>query len=170
MIETIEIIFKIIASIAVLIGLFQLYEVRKKRLVDMYWKISDNYHSEDIDEARKALFKIEGAFPGIAKEGFNVKVIDHYKTTFHDAKSKSNNKVVDRKARKNIRFLSQIGALVKKGMIDKDMVFDLIGAGLEIDHPTLEIVVAAHRKAHQNQKMYEHFEYIWSEYRKWKVS
>jgi hypothetical protein len=66
-----------------------------------------------------------------------------------------------------IRFLNQIGVLVHKKLIDQDMLFGLIGIGLEIDFETLNFVLQAHRKEHGTFHMYAHFETTWHQYQLW---
>lgn len=63
-----------------------------------------------------------------------------------------------------------IGVLLKKNMIDKDLMFSLVGLGFEIDYKTLSIILDAHRKWHNTPYLYNHFEYLWAEYQKWKES
>jgi hypothetical protein len=173
-----DLLFKTIGSIAATIAIFQLYEVRKKRNIDMYWKISDMYKSEELQDSRRVFHhdipnKLEGLRSYIADrngdaKNLQQKLIDDYQEKFHDAPDSNEEKAVDRRARRRISFLNQTAILLRKRLIDKDMLLELIGSGFEVDYPVLEIVLKAHRQAHNFPDMYKHIEYLQDEYRKWR--
>lgn len=175
--QIIDLFFKSFASIGIFVAVQQLYETKKRRMVEMYWKISEIYLSKEMQEARQILDRICKEIPSLKtylkdkngiKDGDKPKLIDEYIKKFHNAKEDTENFNIGRKARSRIRFINQAGILVKKRLIDKDMLYGLIGAGFEIDYPILEIIISSHRKAHSFPKMYDHFEYIWCNYKKWK--
>lgn len=175
----IDLCFKSFGSIGIFIAIQQLYETKKRRMVDMYWKISDIYLSKEMQESRHVLDRICEMMPNLKvyrdgkneiKENEKLKLIDEYIKHFHDAKKDTEAGTISRKARSRIRFLNQAGILVRKRLIDKDMLFGLIGAGFKIDYPLLEIIVRCHRKAHGSRKMYDHVEYLWEKYNRWEKS
>ena len=61
-----------------------------------------------------------------------------------------------------------MAVLLKKKMVDKDFLFNLIGLGFEIDHKTLTVILAAHLASHNTTYLYNYFEYLWVQYQKWK--
>lgn len=164
-----DIVFKTLAAIAAIMAIFQLKEVRKKRLIDMYWKIAEIYFSEEQRAARQSIWLLETTFlkgktnSAVATE----EIIDAYNKDYHDSIIEENKKT-DTSIINRIRFLNQTGVLLKRRLIDKDMLFGLIGVGLEIDYPTITIVLQAHRKAHGVPYMYLYLENTWAEYNKWK--
>jgi len=61
-----------------------------------------------------------------------------------------------------------MAVLLKKKMVDKDFLFNLIGLGFEIDYKTLTVILADHRASHNTPYLYNYFEYLWAQYQKWK--
>ncbi|MDN3514428.1 MAG: hypothetical protein NG747_08515 [Candidatus Brocadia sp.] len=62
-IQIIDVCFKSFGSFGISIAILQLYEARKRRMVDMYWKISDIYVSKEMQESRQVLARKAHAFP-----------------------------------------------------------------------------------------------------------
>lgn len=179
MVQIVDVIFKIVGGIAAVVAIFQLIEVRKKRSVDMYWRIFELYKLGNIEESRKVIHH----YIPVYIIGFNTcfdqaqpllsevkdALMREYKTLFHDAAGDSKEKDCDRKARIWISFLNQTAVLLKKRLIDKDMLFGLVGAALEIDYVAIEVIVGAHRYAHNFPNMYGEIEVMYSEYLIWKI-
>ncbi|NUO09970.1 MAG: hypothetical protein HUU08_15070 [Candidatus Brocadia sp.] len=61
--QIIDVWFKFFGIIGIFIAIQQLYETRKRRMVDMYWKISDIYLSKEMQESRQVLARKAHAFP-----------------------------------------------------------------------------------------------------------
>lgn len=168
-------LFKLLGISLASIAIFQLRETQKRRMVEMYWKIADQYTSNECHERRVAIEEIqdwlknEKIILGISNDDsyLDTRLIKKYIEVFHNAEHGSNKKELDIKARHHIRFLNQVGILVKKGLIDRDLLFGLIGTGLHIDYPTLGAILRGHIEAHQ-EKMYGNFEYLWNSYNKWR--
>ncbi|MDJ0901564.1 MAG: hypothetical protein QNJ55_22430 [Xenococcus sp. MO_188.B8] len=179
--QYIDWLFKFFGILLASTAIFQLHEARMRRLVEMYWKIADEYLSEDSHARRLAIAKIED-WLNKEKNRFGVinvdldlnsqigsQLVTSYVQTFHDAEPESSQKKLDIQARHHIRFLNQIGILVKKNLIDKDLLFSLIGSGLEIDHKTLQVILKGHRTAHNANSMYNQFDYLCSRYEGWRL-
>ncbi|MDN3549537.1 DUF4760 domain-containing protein [Mucilaginibacter aquaedulcis] len=169
--ELIDLVFKIIASIAAIVAILQLIEVRKKRLVEMYWKIAEIYATDEQRNARKNVWLLREDF--LKKNGISAsndeELIDLYNRDYHNA-AEGDNKDIDTSIINRIRFLNQVGVLLNKRLIDQDMLFGLIGIGFEIDYETLKFVLRAHRKEHGTPNMYAHFETTWHQYKLWAKS
>jgi hypothetical protein len=166
--ELVDLIFKIIASIAAIVAILQLIEVRKKRLVEMYWKIADIYATEEQRTARKSVWLLHTNYLKENELSVNneKELLDRYNLDYHNSKDEEHN-LLDASIMNRIRFLNQIGVLVHKKLIDQDMLFGLIGIGFEIDFETLNFVLQAHRKEHRTPNMYAYFETTWRQYQLW---
>lgn len=153
---------------------YEYIEVRKKRKIETYWKIETEYKSDTQQEARKLIETIEQVLR-TEKERLKVncnthdmhtKLVDFYNTEFHNSTDQSKRDDAWT-IRTRIRFLHLTGVLLRKNMIDEDLLFSLIGLGFKIDYETLSIIVDAHRKSHNAPYLYNHFEYLWSKYQNW---
>jgi hypothetical protein len=169
-----DIIFKVVGICFASVAIFQLREARKKRMVEMYWKVADEYTSDECHKGRVAIDEINKWIDqrknelNISKEASSLdsRIIHEYKSKYHDASHGSDKKLQDVQARHQLRFLNQIGILVRKRLIDRDMLFGLIGSGLKIDYGCLAVVLQGHIEAH-NEKMYGNVEYLWNNYKGW---
>ena len=146
---------------------YEFIEKRRKRLIESYWKIEEEYRSDIQHEARRLIEKIKtelesGAFRTEEDQ------VNFYNVTYHLTEDDSNKKISDG-IRYRIRFLSKVGLLLRKKMVDKDLVFDLVGTGLELDEKTLTTILKAHRDGDKKQDMYQHYEFLLEEYKKWKI-
>jgi len=65
-------------------------------------------------------------------------------------------------------FFNQLGILVKKNLIEKDMLFGLIGVGLTLDQDALKFVLKAHADSHDIKDMHNDFHTICNEHAKWR--
>jgi len=171
-----DIIIKGSGSVAVIIAIWQLFHSWKKRRVDMYWKIAEIYLSKESRESRQALDELLNKMPNLKtyleskqkdKQTRN-NLINEFITRFHNAQQGTKEKEICTKARTRLRFLHQTGIIYKKNLIDKKLLFELIGTGFEIDFPILDIIIEGYRRPHNFPKMYNYFEYLWLKYHKWK--
>jgi hypothetical protein len=179
MAQIVDVIFKVIGSVAAIVAIFQLIEVKKKRSIDMYWKVFELYKFGNIEESRKVIhhfipikiIEFNACLDQVQPITSEVKevLMLKYKTLFHDAAGDSEEKESDRKVRIWVSFLNQAAVLLKKRLIDKDMLFGLIGAALEIDYAAIEVIVGAHRYAHNFPNMYGEIEIMYSKYIIWKI-
>lgn len=102
--------------------------------------------SEAQQAARKCIEEVAADLrqqPSQARE----ELVNYYNTHYHNSPDKEK-KEMAWKIRTRIRFLHLTGVLLRKKMIDEDLLFSLIGLGFEIDHPQRAVIVAAHRKDH----------------------
>lgn len=173
-IEILKSILPIFGAILVTLFSYEYIEVRRKRKIETYWRIEGEYKSDTQQNARKFIEKVDEAF----KEKKNSlshsspkdlldKLTKFYNAEFHESPDQDK-KNLAWTIRTRLRFLHLIGVLLKKKMIDQDLLFSLIGLGLEIDYETLSIIVNAHRRSHNTPYLYNHFEFLWSEYQNWK--
>ena len=165
-----ETIIQLVISILTgAIGAFISYEFiekRRKRLIETYWKIEEEYRSEIQHEARELIGKIEEELKSENLENENAQ-IKFYNKKYHLTTDELNKKTSSG-IRYRIRFLSKIGLLLRKKMVDKDLVFDLIGTGLELDEKTMTTILKAHRDGDNKQDMYQHYEFLYQSYKTWK--
>ena len=175
--ELIKFILTISGGVILALFSYEYIEVRKRRRLDTYWKIESEYKSEPQQKARKLIDEVELALKKRAEQlgidynarNLDIRLADYYNTAFHE----SNDPQLRETAwtiRTRLRFLHLCGVLLEKKMIDKDLLFSLVGLGLQIDHPALRIIIAAHRKSHETYHLYAHFEYLWKQYNIWKAS
>ena len=74
----------------------------------------------------------------------------------------------DRLARARVRFYAQTGVLLKKRLVDEDLLFGLIGPPLDVDMRLLDVIIDANREGHDFPRMFEEVEYAYREYERWK--
>lgn len=152
----------------------QFMEAKKKRHIDMYWKFAEIYVSEKQFNAKYAVHEIQkNYFDKLIKQGFEDELIERYNLEYHltdqESEENKNKKKTDILIMDRIRFLNQVGVLLKRELIDKDLIFGLIGVGLDLDYDTLKIVLEAHRIGHTFPNMYVDMEITWLEYQTWKL-
>lgn len=87
--------------------------------------------------------------------------------TFYQADEESDNQR-DRLARARIRFFAATGVLLKAGLVDRELVFGLIGPALDVDRRLLDIIITANRVKHRFPAMYAEVYYLDDEYSRWK--
>ena len=146
---------------------YEFIEKRRKRLIESYWKIEEEYRSDIQHEARRLIKRIKKELESGAFRTEEDRV-NFYNVTYHLTNDESNEKISEG-IRYRIRFLSKIGLLLRKKMIDKDLVFDLIGTGVELDEEILTTILKAHRDGDKKQDMYPNYGFLLDEYKKWKV-
>lgn len=179
LIPVVDISIKGIALLGALVGGWiayrQLNETRRKRNIDMYWKFAEIYMSEKQFDAKYAAHQIrENYFPKLISQGLDEKtLIECYNKDYHliDRESEENKakKKIDILIMDRIRYLNQVGVILKRNLIDKDLIFGLIGVGLDLDYDSLKVVLDAHRLGHDFPNMYIDMEITWREYQTWKL-
>jgi hypothetical protein len=173
--EIFKSILATIATVSASVISYQLIDVGRKRKVETYWKIEDEYKSDPQSNARRLIEEVKQDFDRHAttfdpQESSNSKfkkLVEYYEQNYHNSSNQSR-KEIARDIRTRLRLLNQVGILLRKRMISKDLIFSLIGLGFEIDHPTLVIILAAHRRSHNAPYLYNQFEYLWRAYLRWK--
>ncbi|MFT3911502.1 MAG: hypothetical protein QM737_18910 [Ferruginibacter sp.] len=167
-IQYIDVILKGLGILLSTIALLQLLEVRKKRHIDMYWKVYEIYVSEIQTIARKNTVKMGGIFNDKVKSGVNEKdLIEFYSSNYH-LTTIDNQKMIDSSIMNRVRFLNLTGTLIKQKLVNKNMLFELIGIAFEEDYSTLKRVLETHRKDHGTPQMYSAFEKVMEQYKIWK--
>jgi hypothetical protein len=68
-----------------------------------------------------------------------------------------------------VRFYAQTGVLLRAKLVDRDLLFGLIGPPLDVDMRLLEIIIRANRDGHEFPRMFEEVEYVHSEYQQWRT-
>jgi hypothetical protein len=168
--DIVTIVVQSLGVAALVFAGLQLREVRARRRADMYWKVYDLYLSEHGRASREAVDKIEeklGLPPHPAASAApDDALIERYDREFHEAHGDSDEKALDRKARWRLRFLCQTAILLRRGLLDRDLTYGLLGAGLEIDYFTLKVVVLAHRRGH-DVPLYLELEELHDDYQRW---
>jgi hypothetical protein len=138
----ISIITALTAVFGVTIALIQLQAGRKdakaSRMAELSWQIYQEYNHEYIIEARTVLENI-GRNQPIPQSGEEFGAM--YVTLTHQYKEKprEERKYSNVHVRRILRFYHQVGILLKKGLIDPDFVFPLIGYGLETSRHTINV-------------------------------
>jgi hypothetical protein len=72
--------------------------------------------------------------------------------------------------RDRLRYFHEAGLLVKKDLVDTDMLFGIVGPGLEQDYKYLKLIVESSRKVNADPGIYEYFDYLYARYLRWKAS
>lgn len=164
---SIDILLKVVALILSSLAIFQLLEVRKKRHIDMFWKIYEIYTSEAQKKARRDTTSMRKLLDKMKVNYTDEELIEFYSKNYHLTED-YNKKDIDRSIMNRIRFFNQIGLLLKKDMISKRMLFELIGLGLGHDYSTLKFILETHRRDHKEITMYSTFETTNQKYIRWK--
>jgi hypothetical protein len=178
-VNTVSLLLQLVGIVGIVIAIGQLWEVRKKRQVDMYWQVLDRYLAKEAQESRAVLTRIENVLEFDSKHPpedisrFIAAYIAEFKAYESEAlieklgeRLAQERQEQDQKARFRIRFVNQAGVLLEKRLIDKDLLFELLGPGVEIDYPIMQVVVDAYRKDHRIH-VYRQFEPLVARYERW---
>lgn len=159
---------KIITVALIMIAYYQLREAKQKRHTDMYWKIAEVYNSDEQRNARSNIHLIRHFVEQLQNESLgDPEIIKRYNQDYH-VSTNMEQRGIDRTIIHRIRFLNQTGVLLRKNLVDRDLLFGLIGVGFEYDFPIIKIVLEAHRGQHGMQYIYKELEGLWSNYQQWK--
>lgn len=168
-----------LAVLTLLVAWRQWKEVVRRRRVDMYWRLFDVFESDQIRNSSNAFNEIEerlklgpadGFVEHIASNDDKKRLSRTYWSTFYQAKRESPDKQLDRLARARIRFFAATGVLLKARLVDRDLVFGLIGPALDVDRQLLGIIIDANRDKHKFPTMFEEVYDVDAEYKRWKES
>ncbi|PTL78967.1 hypothetical protein [Vitiosangium sp. GDMCC 1.1324] len=172
--QILDLALKTLGLLAIGIGVFTLRETRRRRLVDMYWKIYEQYFSEASRKSREDMERVEKHFGlthtslevDVAREEFGP-LAERYKKELHDAQDQELRAIASGALWRQ-RFLNQIGYLLEKRLIDPDLTFSLVGAGVDVDRQVIRIALAGYRKTHAQPNMYRGVDLLLSRYDRWK--
>ena len=165
--KSLDILLKIVALILSCVAIFQLLEIKKKRHIDMFWKIYEIYTSEAQKTARRDTTAMRRLLVERQRTLNHEELTNFYSENYHLTEIELQ-KDLDRSIMNRIRFFNQIGMLLKKDMINKRMLFELIGLGLNHDYQTLKFILDTHRRDHGEPIMYSMFETTNKKFSRWK--
>ena len=165
--EPLDIVLKVVALILSCVAIFQLFEVRKKRHIDMFWKIYEIYTAEAQKAARRDTTVMRKLLTEKKSSLNEEELMNFYSKNYHLTDNEIQ-KNLDRSVMNRIRLFNQIGMLLKKQMINKRMLFELIGLGLNHDFSTMKFILDTHRRDHGEPNMYSMFETTNKKFIRWK--
>lgn len=152
-----QLVLALLAVGTLLVAWGQWQEVKRRRRVDMYWKLFDVFSSPEIrDESSLALDEIERTLGLVRPMSYTLpeEEIDdalletlwkRYWREYYWAEHDSESKRQDRLARARIRCYAQAGVLTRANLVDRDLMFGLIGPSLDVDYPVLRVRVIGQR-------------------------
>lgn len=115
-------------TIAAGLILYELVEVRRKQKLDTYWKIETEYKSEGqqlarkyVEEVQQDLHQQERVMGNTDGTQAHTELVNYYNNRYHNSLVKEH-KEMAWAIRTRIRFLHLCGVLLKKKMIDKDLL------------------------------------------------
>ena len=173
--DVVSLFLALLAVLSLVVAWRQWREVVRRRHVDMFWRIFDTYNSDELRNSRDAFFAIEKELELASPSGQTPRITDRaelrdysqtYWKTFH--RGDPEHQRLDRSARSRVRFYAQTGVLLRKRLVDEDLLFGLIGPPLDVDMRLLDVVIDANREGHQFPRMYEEVEYAYREYQRWR--
>lgn len=173
--DVVSVFLALLAILSLVVAWRQWREVVRRRHVDMFWRIFDTYNSDELRMSRDAFFAIEEELELARPSGETPRITDRaqlrdnskkYWRTFYDGDPEHQG--LDRLARSRVRFYAQTGVLLRKRLVDEDLLFGLIGPPLDVDMRLLDVVINANREGHQFPQMYEEVEYAYREYQRWR--
>ncbi len=174
LLQLVDLVLKLLGVLAIGTGVFSLLETRRRRLVDMYWKIYDQYLSDASRKSREDMHKVEehfGLTPDRLGADFEPEALgsfaERYQRELHDTQAPEL-RALATGAQWRLRFLNQIGYLLEKQLVDADLTFSLVGAGVEVDRQVIRIALAGHRRAHAQPNMYRGVDLLLARYERWK--
>jgi len=176
LIEIIKTSLSIIGTVIGAVIVYQLIDFRRKQRLDTFWRIEKEYKSDYRRDGRILLSLVEKEFSkkiselqhlDLHENQIEIELSNYYNSNWHNSPDE-NIKENARKMRHRIREHHEYGILLRKGMVDKDLLFSLIGLSFEIDYAPMNIILKAIRGYHNTPYMYNHFEYLWENYNKWK--
>ena len=131
----------IVAIIGIWIAIAQLRssnrDAHASRMAEMSWQVYEAYIDPRIRDARGAAEKIAHTHPVPSSGREYGKRYSDKKITVVDPKKVS----YDTHMRRLLRFYNQVGILVEKKLVDDDLVFGVIGAGLKSAWPAVSVAI-----------------------------
>ena len=176
--DTINLFLTGLAVVTAAVAYWQLREVRKRRRVDTYWKLFDVFTSDKIRASASAFDEIErrlllplpnGLVEAIRDDAERERLAVAYWSTFYRAEDGTPEKDLDRLARERLRFFAQTGVLTTAKLVDRDLLFGLIGPALDVDLRLLDIIITANRKYHRFERMYQEAYDVYAHYAHWRA-
>lgn len=161
----------VLALAAGVVGGWQLFEARQRRRVEMYWKLFDTFSSNEIRRSRSAFEQIEQRFElprfsqPLSKER-RKELAGRYWKIFYQGEG--GDKTCDHRARERLRFYVQAGVLTQAKLVDRDLLFGLIGPSLDLDYKILDIIITACREHHEFHEMFKEVYYLNEQYKRWR--
>jgi hypothetical protein len=172
-----DLVVKILALLALATGVFQLLEARRTRHVDMYWELVNRYLSPEGRAARRVMGEVAQALGSALPQPVEVadpardagfqRLAARYNEFFHDTDVQER-KQVHPSVLYRLRYLNQAGVLLKKRLVDPDLLLGLIAGGVKIDRSVIDITLEAVRK-HEGFRVYPYVEYVLNEVDKYIV-
>ena len=168
-----DLALKSLAVLALLIGVFQLLEAKRKRNVDTYWELLNRYISDEGRESRQVLREVEKAIDlptpvlidapinEIQRKAKAEGWAETYNRLFHDTEDKARERVHPAVLYR-LRYLNQAAVLLKKRLVDRDLLLGLIADGVRIDRPLLVVTLAAVR-GHEGFRVYPRVDQLFEE-------
>jgi len=173
----VSVVLALLAVLSLVVAWHQWREVVRRRHVDMFWRIFDAYNSDELRDSRDAFFEIEERLQLPRPSGRTDRITDgatlrEYSTKYWREfyEGDPDHQRLDRLARARVRFYAQTGALLRKRLVDEDLLFGLIGPPLDVDMRLLDVVIHANRQGHDFPQMFEEVEYAHGEYERWRES
>jgi hypothetical protein len=112
-------------------------DANASRMAEMSWRVYEAYTDPRIRDARGAAEKIAHTQPVPSSGAEYGKQCSDKKITVVDPEKVS----LDTHMRRLLRFYNQVGILVEKKLVDVDLVFGLIGAGLKSAWPAVSAAI-----------------------------
>jgi hypothetical protein len=152
-----DLALKSLVVIALVTGVHQLLEARRKRNVDTYWELLNRYVSSEGRASRDVLREVEDAIdlPTHALIDVSTDEIrrtanaegwaETYNRRFHDTQDEARQHVHPAVLYR-LRYLNQAAVLLKKNLVDRDLLLGLIADGVKIDRPLLIVALTAIRQ------------------------
>lgn len=146
---------------------YEFIDKRSRRLIETYWHLEEEYRSDIQIEARKCLEKIDSEYKNNISTKEDSSFIKYYNKNYQQSKEE-NQKDIAFAIRARLRLLNKVGLLIKKRMVDRDLIFSLVGPGLEVDKNMLKSIQRIHKEEAKRQEEYLYFELLLGYYSRWK--
>ena len=147
-----------VAIIGIWIAIAQLRsanrDAHQSRMAEMSWQVYQAYTDVKIRDARGAAELITNTNPVPHSGAEYGKRYADKKILVADPPKVS----IDTHMRRLLRFYNQVGILIEKKLVDEDLVFELIGAGLKTGWPAVEAAIEWYQNFQNSPTGYEKIE------------
>jgi len=156
---------KFLALLVLVIGVMQLLEARRKRHVDIYWELFERYISPPGRNARSAMREVEQELRLVDNDRLppqKAAAAERYNELFHDRDVESGERVhpsVHPRVLDRLRYLNQAGILLHKKLVDRDLLLELVAAGVKIDRTVIDVTLEAVRDR-EGLEVYLYVDYL----------
>jgi hypothetical protein len=168
-------IVQLVGLVAILIASQQLVEARRRRRFDTYWQFFTMYSSEDYRLGREAIEEIAREIglnlPG--QENQIAELAESYVAKFHSSRRadrpdqhESRVREIDQGARLRVRFFNTAGAVLRRRLVDEDLLLELIGPAFHRDYKVIRAFVEGNRTVH-GLRVYGDVELLKERYDRW---